>query len=325
MIKSKIRISDGEIVDFYEAYGFVYVDADERTAPNEKEYDKISYAEEAGEHIDPRTVFAPFDYTAKFIIEAPNKDLTNVNAKIQAFNNAIIQKDSKTDVIEKREIEFYNLLNRVKITGYPSLVSTPTEVYHSDQYGEMDFAMVELKIHVINPNKCDFALNTDYRVRGDGDDLLVPALNDISNIEFDVMRWTRRRNKRQVTDGNGNQIPPLHLTPKVKWGWTSITYTYSKRTLWTFQLKEETYMGMPYTRLIGAKKELVERFFGRNNGDVYAKLNGIRPTISKSSKNEVHVKLRLNHYNDDPINVQLRCNTKINSETISLTDVVDVI
>ena len=161
MIRSLIQIEDGEEKDFFEAFGFIYMDADERTAPDEKEDAVSNYAEQAGENRDGRTVDAPFDYTAKFLIEAPNKDLTNVNVKVNDFNRAIRETTQGSDVKRKKEIAFHNLLNRVKIVGYPELIATPTKVYHSNRYGEMDFAEVELKIRVSDPKKCKFELKTD--------------------------------------------------------------------------------------------------------------------------------------------------------------------
>lgn len=161
MIRSKIQIEDGEVRDFYEAFGFIYMDADERTAPDEKEDAVSSYAEQPGENRDGRTVDAPFDYTAKFLVEAPNKDLTNVNVRVNDFNRAVREKLPDSDVKRKREIAFYNLLNRVKIVGVCEPIAEPTEVYHSNRYGALDFAVVDLKIRVSDPRKCDFELNTD--------------------------------------------------------------------------------------------------------------------------------------------------------------------
>lgn len=160
MIRSLIQIEDGEVLDFQSVFGFVYVDADERTAPDEKEDAVTSYAEQAGENRDLRTVYAPFDYSATFIIEAPNSDLSNVNARIADFNSAIRETISG-DVMRKRQIAFYNLLNRVKIVGYPELIAQPADVYHSAILGELDWAEVSLKIRVSDPSLCDFNLNTD--------------------------------------------------------------------------------------------------------------------------------------------------------------------
>lgn len=164
MIRSKIQIENGETWDFFTKFGFIYLDADERTAPDEKEDAVSNYAEEAGEYRDGRTVDAPFDYTAKFLVEAPNKDLTNVNVKINDFNRAIREITQSSDVKRKKEIAFYNLLNRVKIVGTCSLVAVPTKFYHSNRYGELDFAEVELKIRVSDPRKCDFELDADPKM-----------------------------------------------------------------------------------------------------------------------------------------------------------------
>ena len=158
MIKSDIQIEDGQRQDFAEAFGFIYLDADERTAPDEKEDAVTNYAGEHGEHRDGRTCYAPFDYTAKFAIEAKSRNLDNVNVKIDAFNEAIRGKSADSDVMRKKQITFYNLLNRCKIVGYPELVAKPTKVYHSRTYGAMEYAIVELKIRVSEPNLCDFKM-----------------------------------------------------------------------------------------------------------------------------------------------------------------------
>ena len=160
MIKSKIKIEDGAIYDFYDKWGFKYLEGDKRLAPDEKGCESTSYAEEPGEHIDPRTVDAPFDSTARFLVEAPNRDLGNVNRKIAAFISAV-RGTAHGDVKYKKEISFYDLRNRVKITGYPEVIAVPTEVYRSRTIGQMDFAVVELTIHVADPRKCDFKLNLE--------------------------------------------------------------------------------------------------------------------------------------------------------------------
>jgi len=159
MIRSLIQIEDGPVNDFYDKFGFKYMDADERTDSDEKEDAVSSYAEEAGEHRDGRTVGAPFDYIAKFLVEAPNKNLTNVNAKIAAFNAAVREKLPGSDIKRKKEITFYNLLNHVKIVGYPEVIAVPTEVYNSGRADIADFAQFELKIRVSDPSKCDFNID----------------------------------------------------------------------------------------------------------------------------------------------------------------------
>lgn len=159
MIKSRIQIGDGAVQDFYEAFGFIYLDADERHAPPEKKPDSTSNVNEPGEHQDTRRVPDAFDYTATFLVEAPNKNLQNVNSKITAFNNAVREAKQGSSAYRRcKEIAFYNLLNRVKIVGYPELISEAKEVYRSNEFGAMDFAEVELKIRVSDPTKCVFDL-----------------------------------------------------------------------------------------------------------------------------------------------------------------------
>lgn len=182
MIESWIQIEGGEVMDFYRSYGFIYMDADERTAPPEKATPASSYAEEPGEHPDKRAVEDAFDYKAKFLIEAPNKDLTNVNSKIAAFNAAIRETVAGSNVKRCREVSFYNLLNRVKITGVPSPISEPTEVYHSNRYGEMDFAIVELRIRVSDPRKCDF----EFRDNGLRPDEIVDISLEAHGLDIEV-------------------------------------------------------------------------------------------------------------------------------------------
>ena len=67
MIKVRLQIGDGAIEDTYSKWGLIYLDADERTEAPIKAREVTSYAEEAGEHVDPRSVPDAFDYTAKFL------------------------------------------------------------------------------------------------------------------------------------------------------------------------------------------------------------------------------------------------------------------
>jgi hypothetical protein len=161
MIKSSIQIESGAVRDFYEAFGFIYLDADERTAPDEKEDAVSSYAEEPGEHRDGRTVDAAFDYTARFLIEAKGTDTDNINKKIAAFNNAVREQIPQSSVKRKKEIAFYNYNNRCKIVGTAEVIAVPKEAQYAHRAGLSDFADVELKIRVKDPRKCDFQLKTD--------------------------------------------------------------------------------------------------------------------------------------------------------------------
>lgn len=158
MIKVRIKIGDGEIADTFSKWGFIYIDADERTEAPIKSRETTSYAEEAGEHIDPRTVQDAFDYTVKFLIECPNKDLENANAKIAAFNQALYTKSPDSDIRTYHEVTFYNDYNRIKIVGLAEPIAQPTDFFRKQDGSALDCAQVELKIRVSNPGKCDFDL-----------------------------------------------------------------------------------------------------------------------------------------------------------------------
>lgn len=161
MIRSKIQIENGEVQDFFDAFGFIYLDADERTAPDEKEDAVSNYAEQEGENRDGRTVDAAFDYTARFLVEANGSDSDNINKKIAVFNRAMRKSIPGSDVKRKREIAFYNLNNRCKIVGFAEAVAVPKEAQYARKAGLPEYADIELKIRVTTPSKCDFELKTD--------------------------------------------------------------------------------------------------------------------------------------------------------------------
>lgn len=163
MIRTAIQIEDGVAYDSYSKYGFIYKKSDRRFAPPEKKCDTSSYAEEAGEHIDNRTVYDAFDYSVEFIIECPNKNLMNANSKIAAFNEAIRESKEKSDVKTIKEITLYDYYKRCKIVGYPNLISTVDEnsYFRRADGSAMDCVVVNLTIRVCDPNKCDFNLSLE--------------------------------------------------------------------------------------------------------------------------------------------------------------------
>ena len=163
MIRVSIQIEDGVPYDSYSKYGFIYKKSDRRFAPPEKKCDTSSYAEEAGEHIDNRTVYDAFDYSVEFIIECPNKNLVNANSKIAAFNEAIRESKESSDVKTLKEITLYDYYKRCKIVGYPNLISTVDEssYYRRADGSAMDCVVVNLTIRVCDPNKCDFNLSLE--------------------------------------------------------------------------------------------------------------------------------------------------------------------
>lgn len=161
MINSRIQIEDGAIEDFYTKWGFIYMRGDHRFAAPEKKRDTTSYVEEAGEHTDPRTVDDAFDYSAKFLIEAPNQNLVNANSKIRSWNEAVRERTTGSDIKRCKTVTFYDDYKRCKIVGIPEIIAEVDESdYYRRQNGNiMDCVVVELKIHVSNPKLCDFDMN----------------------------------------------------------------------------------------------------------------------------------------------------------------------
>lgn len=159
MITARIQIENGQILDTYEGFGFIYMSADNRTEAPIKKRDTTSYADEAGEHVDPRTVQDAFDYKVKFLIEAPNNNRQNANAKIADFNRQLYKQTTGSDIRTYKTITLYDDYKRVKIVGIPEPIAEPTELYRRQNGSVMDCATVELVIHVNDPTKCDFNLN----------------------------------------------------------------------------------------------------------------------------------------------------------------------
>ena len=160
-IRVRLQIENDVIDDTYDKWGFIYIEADHRTAAPEKERETTTYAEQEGENVDPRTVDAPFDYTVKFLIETPNTNLENANAKIKAFNDAIREFTPNSDIKTCKTITFYNDYKRVKIVGIPEVIAEPTEFYRQQSGKVLDCVLIELKIHVSKPSLCDFSTSNE--------------------------------------------------------------------------------------------------------------------------------------------------------------------
>lgn len=175
MITARLKIGDdGAIQDTYEQWGFIYLSGDRRFSAPEKARDVTSYAEEAGEHMDLRSVPDAFDYKVKFLINTYNSNSDSANAKIAAFNAAIREgiirtvdngdgttSDIVLDVTRCKTVTFYDDYKRVKIVGVPSLIG---EVGDGDYYRRqdgsvLDCVVVELLVRVINPTLCEWNLS----------------------------------------------------------------------------------------------------------------------------------------------------------------------
>lgn len=156
MINVRIKIGDGAIEDTFAAHKLIYKESDHRVEAPIKKRDVTSYAEEAGEHVDPRTVQDAFDYKAQFIIDGQNRNLENVNAIVAAFNKKLYTQPSNSYIRTYKEVTFYNDFKRVKIVGLPEPIAEPKEIKR--RRNGCDFAEVEFVIHVSDPTKCDFNL-----------------------------------------------------------------------------------------------------------------------------------------------------------------------
>lgn len=154
MIKVRLQIGSGSVVDTETQYGFIYLDSDKRVGPSSKGFEKTSYPEEEGEHILPKTVDDAFDYKVKFFVQATS--IANANAKISAFNSALYTKSG--DVKTYNQVTFYNDYKRHKIVGYPSEIAEAEEFWRDRTNQVNDVVVVEWTIRVTKPSLCDFNL-----------------------------------------------------------------------------------------------------------------------------------------------------------------------
>lgn len=157
MINVRIKIGEGEIEDTFDAHKLIYMSSDHRTEAPIKARDATSYAEDAGEHTDPRTVQDAFDYKVQFIIDGRDKDLERVNSIIAAFNKKLYTQTANSNIRTYKEVTFYNDFKPHKIVGIPEPIAECKEFKKSKNGYE--FAQVEFVIHVDDPAKCDFSLS----------------------------------------------------------------------------------------------------------------------------------------------------------------------
>lgn len=156
MIKVRLQIGTGDVLDTETAYGLVYLDSDKRTGAPSKGFEATSYPEEEGEHVLPKTVDAAFDYKVKFFVKASSVE--NANARIAAFNAALHDTPTEKGEKEYYQVTFYNDYKRHKIVGYPSEISEAEEFWRDRTNQVNDVVVVEWTIRVNKPSLCDFNL-----------------------------------------------------------------------------------------------------------------------------------------------------------------------
>lgn len=155
MIRVRIKIGSGSIVDT-QTYGLVYLDSDKRVGPDVRDFERTAYPEEEGEHILPKTTDAPFDYTAKFFIQATS--LASANDKINAFNALLFTQNQGSDVKEYKQVEFFNDYKRHKIVGYALPIAEAQDFWRDPKNQVNDVVIVELHIRVTKPSLCEWSV-----------------------------------------------------------------------------------------------------------------------------------------------------------------------
>lgn len=154
MTKCGIQIGDGAIMDSYAGYGLIYKSSDSIFGAPAKKRDSTSYAEEAGEHVDRRTVADAFDFKMEFLLDVSTSRMPRrINALIENFNAAMFTASADSDVMMAQPVTIYDYYKWRKITGIPQPISTPTD-YHNVRGNQC--AIVELELRVDNPKLCDF-------------------------------------------------------------------------------------------------------------------------------------------------------------------------
>lgn len=157
MIRVRIKIGDDAIKDTYDAYGFIYqIESDHIVGPKMRDPEKTTYAEQDGSNEYPYTTFDEFDYKVSFVVSAPNRDLENANAKIDAFNKLLYENTGVGDLKKLKTITFYNEYKHVKVVGTGRTVDHATNFFRDKSGRVHDSVPVDFTIHVSNPNLCDF-------------------------------------------------------------------------------------------------------------------------------------------------------------------------
>ena len=155
MIKVRLQIADGDILDTADNYGLVYISADSRFAAPIKQREGTTYAEQEGENTSTKTVDDAFDYKVTWFIKADGS-LNNANDTIARFNSLLYTQDG--DVKTFKQVAFYNDYKKVKIVGIPSPIQEATEFWRDANGKQHDVVCVEWVIRVSKPSLCDFNL-----------------------------------------------------------------------------------------------------------------------------------------------------------------------
>ena len=105
MIKVRIQIGEGSILDSESGYGLIYLSSDNIFEAPLKAMESTSYPEQAGKNVNPKTVRDTFDYNVKFFIKAGGS-LGNANAVIASFNRQLY--DDVDGIMKFKQKEFWD-------------------------------------------------------------------------------------------------------------------------------------------------------------------------------------------------------------------------
>lgn len=155
MIKVRLQIEGGNILDSLEGYGLVYVSADKIFEAPIKEIEATSYPEQEGENTSNKAVRDAFDYKVVWFVKA-NGSLNNANKVIADFNSNLYTQDG--DIMTFKKVSFYDDYKKVLIVGRPSLISNATEFWRDQSGKQHDVVCVEWTIRVTKPSLCNFNL-----------------------------------------------------------------------------------------------------------------------------------------------------------------------
>lgn len=155
MITVRLKIGDGAVQDTIDGYGLRYVSADHRFGAEVKDMETITYPEEEGEHVIPKTVDAPFDYKVKFYVKCDGA-LQNANQRITTFNNALSVLSNGVRTF--KQVSFYNDYKKVLIVGYPKPIALAEDFWRDSSGEAHDVVVVEWTIRVTKPSLCNFNL-----------------------------------------------------------------------------------------------------------------------------------------------------------------------
>lgn len=153
MIKVRLQIDNGDVLDSVDGYGLVYISADSRFSAPLKAFESTSYPEQEGENVIAKTVDNAFDYTVTWIVDA-NNSLANANATIERFNSMLYEQVG--DVKTFKQVTFYNDYKRAKIVGIPSPIQEASEFWRDASGKQHDVVQVSWTIRVNKPSLCDF-------------------------------------------------------------------------------------------------------------------------------------------------------------------------